>query len=221
MQKSDSIKELATAMSKFQGSMEAITKDATNPFFKSKYASLSNIIEDTRAPLSKAGLSYAQFPSGDSELTTILMHTSGEYMAASYQMKPTDPKPQSVGSAITYARRYALCAILGLQVEDDDGNEASKPKRHYDHTPIEDDAAVVVSGADDINDIVPTKPRTTPAKTKTVAEKKREIKDLIDGITLNMLETKKDFEDYVKTQTGLELVASNYDAIIERLKALA
>src|SRR3990167_11178350 len=128
MTKSESIKNIAEALCKFQASMEAITKDATNPFFKSKYASLSAIIEDTRQPLAKQGLSYAQFPSGDSGLETILMHNSGEWIADSFLMKPVDQKPQSLGSALTYARRYALCAILGLQVEDDDGNEASKPK---------------------------------------------------------------------------------------------
>lgn len=128
MNKSDSIKNIAEALCKFQSEIESISKDAENPFFKSSYASLPAIIEATREPLAKHGLSYAQFPSGDSELDTILMHTSGEWISASFAMKPVDQKPQSVGSAITYARRYALCAILGLQVDDDDGNEASKPE---------------------------------------------------------------------------------------------
>lgn len=128
MEKSESIKALAEALSKFQGSMNGIKKDASNPFFKSRYASLGAIIEDTREPLSKNGLSYAQFPSGEYGLETILMHTSGEWIKAKYEMKPVDQKPQSLGSALTYQRRYALCAILGLQVEDDDANEASKPQ---------------------------------------------------------------------------------------------
>ena len=128
MEKSDSITKIADALCKFQGSMNGIKKDASNPFFKSRYASLGAIIEDTREPLSKNGLSYAQFPTGEYGLETILMHTSGEWIKARYDMKPVDQKPQSLGSALTYQRRYALCAILGLQVEDDDANEASKPK---------------------------------------------------------------------------------------------
>lgn len=132
MEKSESIKALAEALSKFQGSMNGIKKDASNPFFKSRYASLGAIIEDTREPLSKNGLSYAQFPSGEYGLETILMHTSGEWIKAKYDMKPVDQKPQSLGSALTYQRRYALCAILGLQVEDDDANEASKPQAKYE-----------------------------------------------------------------------------------------
>jgi len=125
MEKSESIAKLAEALCKFQGAMEAIKKDSTNPFFKSRYASLGAIIEDTRDPLAKNGLSYAQFPSGEYGLDTILMHTSGEWIKSNYIMKPIDQKPQSLGSALSYQRRYALCAILGLQVEDDDANTAS------------------------------------------------------------------------------------------------
>lgn len=132
MEKSESITKIADALCKFQGSMNGIKKDASNPFFKSRYASLSAIIEDTREPLSKNGLSYAQFPTGEYGLETILMHTSGEWIKARYDMKPVDQKPQSLGSALTYQRRYALCAILGLQVEDDDANEASKPQVKYE-----------------------------------------------------------------------------------------
>lgn len=128
MEKSESIKAIAEALAKFQGSMEGIKKDATNPFFKSRYASLGAIIEDTRKPLSDNGLSFVQFPTGAYGLETMLMHTSGEWMKSIYTMEPTDKKPQSLGSALTYQRRYALCAILGLQVEDDDANEASKEK---------------------------------------------------------------------------------------------
>lgn len=132
MEKSESITKIADALCKFQGSMNGIKKDASNPFFKSRYASLGAIIEDTREPLSKNGLSYAQFPTGEYGLETILMHTSGEWIKAKYDMKPVDQKPQSLGSALTYQRRYALCAILGLQVEDDDANEASKPQVKYE-----------------------------------------------------------------------------------------
>src|SRR3954464_10151190 len=174
MEKNEQIKSLAAALSKFQSSMGAITKDATNPFFKSKYASLSAIIEDTRKPLGDNGLSFAQFPSGEAELTTILMHSSGEWMSSGFTVRPVDQKPQSLGSAITYARRYALCAILGLQVDDDDGNEASKPKRQvvqtsrvvkdeYDQTPVGDDAPVISTG-DDTGEEPPKSSEPDPAK---------------------------------------------------------
>lgn len=229
MQKSDSIKELATALAKFQGMMKPIAKDASNPFFKSKYASLSAIIEDTKEPLVKCGLSYAQFPDEQDGLTTMLMHTSGEWISATYNISPVDRKPQSLGSAITYARRYALQSILGLQVDDDDGNEASKPKHKYDTTPIEDDAEAV-SSEDDYSDLVPFDPpaKKTPAKAPakkassyvSFTEKKRMIKDLIDSLSLTDLTEKEEYEAYVKENTGLDLTAPNYDAIIKRLQAL-
>lgn len=128
MNKSDSIKNIAAAIMQFQVKCGKIAKSADNPFFKSKYAPLPEILESIQIPLTESGLTFAQFPDGDS-LTTILMHpASGEWMEATYAMHPVKFDPQSVGSAITYARRYALGAILGLNIdEDDDGNKASAP----------------------------------------------------------------------------------------------
>lgn len=202
MTKSESIKNLAGALCKFQSGMEAITKDATNPFFKSKYASLSAIIEDTRKGLAEQGLSYAQFPSGESSLETILMHASGEWLADSFIIKPVDSKPQSLGSAITYARRYALCSILGLQVDDDDGNEASKP-------------------AQSIPKATWQNPVKIPDAVKKDAEKKKEIQKLCDDRALVPLMSKEGYTKYVMENTGLSLIAENYDAIIKKLQAVA
>lgn len=127
--KSESIIKLAQALNEFQSIVPTAKKDASNPFFKSKYATLENVIDTIRAPMSACGLSFAQFPSGEDELTTILMHVSGEYIMATAKMSPVDKKPQSQGSAITYMRRYALSAVLGIaSEEDDDGNAASTPK---------------------------------------------------------------------------------------------
>lgn len=130
MNKSESIKELATALCKFQGAVEKIKKEATNPFFKSKYADLSSILDVIRQPLADNGLSFVQFPQGAHGLETMLMHTSGEWMSGSYEMTPTKNDPQGLGSVITYQRRYALGAILGLNIDaDDDGNKASEPAK--------------------------------------------------------------------------------------------
>lgn len=126
LQKSESISNLATALVKFQKDVENIKKDSKNPFFKSKYASLSNILDAVRQPLSENNLSFTQFPCGEGELVTTIMHSSGEFMSASFKVSPVKNDPQALGSAITYARRYALSAALGLNVQDDDdGNAAS------------------------------------------------------------------------------------------------
>lgn len=126
MEKSDSIKALAKALSKFQNEVGVIPKNSTNPYFNSKYADLSDILTAIKKPLHAAGLSISQFPTGEHTLTTILMHESGEFISSAYSMTPKKDDPQGIGSAITYQRRYALGAVLGLNIdEDDDANAAS------------------------------------------------------------------------------------------------
>jgi hypothetical protein len=124
MNKSESIKNIAGALVKFQASVSKVAKEANNPFFKKKYASLANILDTIQKPLSECGLAISQFPDGDA-LTTIIVHSeSGEWMESSYVMpvvKQNDP--QAMGSAITYARRYALGSILNLNIDDDDDGE--------------------------------------------------------------------------------------------------
>lgn len=127
MNKSESIVEISKALSKFHEEMKPVTKDANNPFFKSKYATLDAILEAVNAPLRNAKLSFAQFPS-EGGLSTILMHESGEWIEGTFAVPLAKQDPQGAGSAITYMRRYALGAILGLATEtDDDGNVASTP----------------------------------------------------------------------------------------------
>jgi hypothetical protein len=125
MEKSDSIQKLAKALCEFQGRIGKIKKDSSNPFFKSKYASLSTILSTIQEPLTESGLSFVQFPAGQHGLTTLLMHESGEYLSESYVMTPVKNDPQGLGSSITYQRRYALGAVLGLNIDDDDDANAA------------------------------------------------------------------------------------------------
>lgn len=128
MNKSESITELSKALVKFHSVMGKVSKDAKNPFFKNNYASLSNIIEAVTKPLNDNGLSVLQLPSIEG-LTTLLLHESGEWISSVSSTPVKDATdPQKLGSAITYARRYALGAILSLNIdEDDDGQKANKP----------------------------------------------------------------------------------------------
>ncbi len=132
MNKSESITNLIGALTTFQGKMTAVKKDATNPFYKSKYATLDTIWETIRKPLSENGLSIAQTMNlldGKSVLETTLYHTSGEWINGTQLVNPVKDDPQSLGSAISYARRYSLSAILGIVAdEDDDANVATKPE---------------------------------------------------------------------------------------------
>jgi hypothetical protein len=138
MKTSESIKEIAVALHKFHGLMGKVGKDATNPHFKNKYASLSNIIEATTPYLNAVGLSIIQLPC-ESGLETMLLHTSGEYIS-SVSLTPCKDasNPQALGSALTYARRYALGAVLSLNIdEDDDAQRATvaQPKAKSELTP--------------------------------------------------------------------------------------
>lgn len=127
MNKSENVKDISAALFQFHREMSKVSKEASNPFFKSKYASLPHIQEAIKEPLDKAGLVYAQFPTGQHGLTTIIMHpASGQWIEATSEMPPANNDPQGIGSAITYQRRYSLGAALGLTIdEDDDGNAAS------------------------------------------------------------------------------------------------
>lgn len=121
IEKSQSIGNLAKALALFHVKVGTIEKDARNPFFKSNYASLSNILAQINEPLSESGLTFSQLPTGEHGLTSILIHAeSGEYLQSCYDMKPVKDDPQGRGSVITYQRRYALAAILGLNIDDDD-----------------------------------------------------------------------------------------------------
>ncbi len=129
-ERSVSIKALAGALSKTQGAIEGADKDGLNPAFKSAYASIGSVWNACRAPLAANGLSVIQTTVGGSRasvsIKTILMHESGEYIACITTMPVMKSDPQGHGSAITYARRYALMSVLGICPEDDDGNAASE-----------------------------------------------------------------------------------------------
>jgi hypothetical protein len=137
MQKTESIKNLTKALQVFHLKMQTIKFDAVNPHFRSKYASLSHILEEIKDPLLEAGLTIIQLPVDENGLTTMLIHSeSGEYISSTYYMKPDKVTPQGYGSVLTYQRRYCISGILNLSFEeDDDANAAtdnSKPIKKYE-----------------------------------------------------------------------------------------
>jgi len=120
---SNSIAALAKGLSSAQKDFPPIPRTCDNPYFKSKYADLATIIEKTKDTLSKNGLSVTQLVMGD-KIYTILMHESGEWVRSEINIKAIKSDPQAQGSAITYARRYAVSAILNVASEDDDDANA-------------------------------------------------------------------------------------------------
>jgi hypothetical protein len=127
--KSESINELAGALAKAQGEFTTAKKSADNPFFKSRYADLAEVVAACRAPLAKHGLCVIQQVVRDEAgvmLRSTLAHASGQWIASEYSVIPVKADPQGWGSAITYARRYSLAALVGVVTDDDDdGNAAS------------------------------------------------------------------------------------------------
>jgi len=128
METSETIKDLASALSKAQAIIEGAKKDSTNPHFKSKYADLAAVWDACRDALTKNGLSVVQAPgpcaASQMEMTTMLMHSSGEWIRETLTIPLQKVDAQGYGSATTYARRYALAAMVGVAPDDDDGNAA-------------------------------------------------------------------------------------------------
>lgn len=142
MLKSEQINELAAALAKAQGQIEGAKKSSSNPFFKSKYADLAECWNTCREALTANGISVIQMPeeineNGRLNITTMLAHSSGQYITSTLTMTVTKLDPQAIGSAITYGRRYALAAMVGLAQEDDDGEKAMARQEKKDKKPVE------------------------------------------------------------------------------------
>lgn len=123
--------ELFGAYVKAQADMGAVFKGANNPAFKSKYADLATVVDAVVPAFNKHGLVVIQSPSYDGEVVTVetvVAHTSGGFLRSALSIRPSKPDAHGIGSATTYARRYALLSLSGVAPEDDDGNAASGPQ---------------------------------------------------------------------------------------------
>lgn len=129
--KSENIGALAAALAKAQSQISGAVKDAANPFFKSKYADLESVWQACRKPLTDNNLSVTQtsrYTEHGLMLVTTLLHSSGEWIAGEMPVLVKDNSPQAQGSGLTYARRYALAALVGIYQTDDDGEAAQGRK---------------------------------------------------------------------------------------------
>jgi hypothetical protein len=144
METSEQLDKIAPALVAALAEIENAAKDAKNPHFRSSYATLASVIDATKVGLTKHGLTVLQTPgwtNGVVSVTTRILHTSGQWVQgtagapAAHAWEKVDgkltdkgPTAQTVGSAITYLRRYSLAAVCGITQEDDDGNAASNTK---------------------------------------------------------------------------------------------
>lgn len=129
MNKSDSIAKLAMAMTKAQSMVGIAIKNAVNPHLKNRYADLGAVWDAVMPALQANELSVLQLPApsedGRLHLETLLMHSSGEWLSSTLVMPLAKADPQGYGGALTYARRYALAALMGVTQDDDDGERAT------------------------------------------------------------------------------------------------
>ena len=129
MNQSENISDLATALCLAQAEMGGAIKDSNNPFFKSSYADLTSVIKVLKQPFANHGLSFVQLPVTSAGgngvgVSTMLMHNSGQWIQGEYLLPMDKVTPQGAASSITYARRYALQALVGIPSVDDDSEMA-------------------------------------------------------------------------------------------------
>ncbi len=149
MNRSDSVKELASALAKAQGEMQNPKFDTVNPFFKSNYASLASVRNTVIPIFAKNGLSIIQSLRSTEkgvECETMLLHSSGEWVSDTLSLPIVKHDPQGYGSAATYARRYSLMSFSGVVGDaDDDANAASDLKGKPKATAQQEQASVAAS----------------------------------------------------------------------------
>ncbi len=130
--KSPGIAALSAALAKAQGEIKNPAFDKANPHFRNRYASLASCLDAVRVPLSKNGLAIMQVittPAPDwVTVTTILTHSSGEWISADFGAK-AQAQIQQVGATVTYLRRYALSSVLGIVGDDDDDGESDQQSK--------------------------------------------------------------------------------------------
>jgi hypothetical protein len=152
MMSSPAIGQIGKALSAAQGKLKGAVKDSNNPFFKSKYADLSSVWDACRDALAENNIAVIQGPMADGSkitVTTLLVHESGEWVSEALTSHAKDDSPQSVGSTITYLRRYGLASMVGVAPEDDDA-EAAQPRgttqgRGIPHQPIPSPAVAMAA----------------------------------------------------------------------------
>jgi len=215
---SESISELVTALVAAQAEFSAVPKGSVNPFFKSTYAALPDVVASAGPVLAKHGLAVSQFITYDSDggdlLMTYLLHTSGEYISYAMKLHMVKNDPMSQGSATTYARRYSYMACLGLVADsDDDGVAASTPSANASKPSLSDKVATAASA-----------PRPSGGNSRAVTENQTKAIWAIThkGLGWDDLQMYDKIEELTSRKVGSleELSMDDAKLIIESLKAL-
>lgn len=201
---SNELNELFTALALAQGESMAAVKDSTGQVgtMKTRYADLASCWEACRVPLAKHGLSVVQIPSAEGPRVTIetwLGHKSGQWMSGTLTMTASEATPRGIGSAITYARRYSLCSMVGISPEDDDGEAASKGSKEAQRVVMEQK----------LNRPAPTRPAASPAPHDLgVSEADLTERRLEQSVDSQMTTTEKMWAKMTNIKGSLDVFAS-------------
>jgi hypothetical protein len=215
LEHSPDLGDLAAALALAQAQIEGAKKDSANPFFKSTYADLASVWAACRKPLTDNGLAVVQAPVGIGTVTTMLLHKSGQWVKATCSADPKDHGPQSIGSVITYLRRYALSGFAGVPQIDDDGNAGQKPNGHTPPPPSRE------PGDEPPDDPTPAQQRLAqPAPgSPTITDKQQKRLFAIAkgaGWTTETLKTRLQSYGFAHTR---DIPVAKYDDIIADLEA--
>ena len=138
MNQSETINELVTALSKAQGTMKPAVFNKVNPHFRNRYADFTAVMDACRQPLSDNGLSVMQYTetvNDQLKLVTLIAHMSGQFIKSYFPLNPAKMDSQSIGSSLTYAKRYCLSAMLGIVSDDDDDDSEAAMGRGQPQQP--------------------------------------------------------------------------------------
>lgn len=211
--KSENIDQIAASLCKAQAEFRSIEKDSINPHFKNRYASLAAILEAVRPILMKNGLSIAQLPTIDKTteqnpcLETLLIHVSGQWIASHTPLILSKNDMQGMGSAITYARRYGLTALLGVAADEDDDGQRNADSLRGTPKNVQKQNQTASNG-NHINNFMPQ----TGGDNSTYSNSNTNVQRFITTPQVNRLYaiahksgwTKGQVQEYVQSQYGLE-----------------
>lgn len=212
------INELAAALSKAQAKIEGAVKDSTNPFFKSKYADLQSVVDAIRTPFAENNLAVTQTTDFDKDagicIITTLMHSSGQWIRGALPIMAIKQDPQGTGSAISYARRYALAAIAGVYQCDDD-SESAHGRNHQAPKYEKKTVAPVESKP------APSTISSTTANVISEGQVKRLYTIASEGTRLGVWdkeEVKQFIYDNAGVQSAKDILIKDYDRIVAYLE---
>lgn len=194
---SEQTNELFTALAKAQDEMEIASKDSSNPFYKSKYADLQSVVGSSRPYLAKHGLSVIHLLQQNDQSTymvTQLSHSSGQYIRSRVKLSPQKTDIQSLGSYITYMKRYCYAAIVGVVTGDDDDGESAMIRPNGKNTVAPEECILTTEQLNKIRSMIGSRSEIADRITKKY------------GVTTLLQIKQKNFDDIIK---GLHQINQN------------